>query len=199
MLYVSHGQEEDHERLKSPLYVHKGLHRMRKPAENTLRLQNTSLVFETRSGEQCEKLILENPFCGLERQYPQWGVWFPLQVANVVMRKPIPDSQTSLSAASACPQEAGRKLAPMQTFFLLYLTCETVPRCCQHSRLWLPSHSALQGCQGCICAEWSHLEIAFVKKKMCSGFWGSHSMAIFWGVTTLHPKRLESSEIECCN
>jgi len=44
------------------LYVHNGLDRIRKPAERTLRLQNTSLVFETRSGEQCEKLILENPF-----------------------------------------------------------------------------------------------------------------------------------------
>jgi len=85
-------------------------------------------------------------------------------VANAVMRKSIPDSQTSLSAASACPQEAGRKLAPTQTF-LFFLTCETVPRCCQHSRSSLPSHSALQDYQGCICAEWSHVEIAFVKKK----------------------------------
>jgi hypothetical protein len=82
------------------------------------------------------------------------------------MRKSRPDSQTSLSAASACPQEAGRKLAPTQTFFLFCLTCElTVPRCCQHSRSSLASYSALQDCQGCICAAWSHLEIAFVKEK----------------------------------
>jgi hypothetical protein len=80
------------------------------------------------------------------------------------MRKSKPDPQTGLSAASACPQEAGRKLAPTQTF-LFFLTCEIVSRCCQHSRSSLPSYSALQDCQGCICAEWSHLGIAFVKKK----------------------------------
>jgi hypothetical protein len=55
------------------LYVHKGLEQIRKPAENTLRLQNTSLVFETSSGEQYEKLILENPF----------GWWFRDIVSSV--------------------------------------------------------------------------------------------------------------------
>lgn len=81
------------------------------------------------------------------------------------MRKSRPGSQTSLSAASAWPQEAERNLAPMQTFFLFFLTCETVHSCCQHSRFSLPSYSALQDCQGCVCAEWSHSEVAFVKKK----------------------------------
>lgn len=86
------------------------------------------------------------------------------------MRKSRPGSQTSMAAAAAYPQEAGRKLAPMQTFFLFFLTCETVPGCCQHSGSSLPSYSALQDCQGCICAEWSHLEIAFVKKKCVVDF-----------------------------
>ena len=86
-----------------------------------------------------------------------------------MMRTSRPGSQTSLSAASACPQEAGRKLAPKQTFFLFFLTCETVPSCCQH-RSSRPSYSALQDCQGCICAEWSHLEIAFVKEKCVVDF-----------------------------
>ena len=81
-----------------------------------------------------------------------------------MMRKSRPDSQTRLSAASSCPQEAGRKLVPTQTFFLFFLTCETVPRCCQHSGSSLPSYTALQDCQGCICADWSYSDIAFVKK-----------------------------------
>jgi hypothetical protein len=66
---MSHGRGEDRE--VSPLYVHNGLDRIRNPAESASTLQNASLVFETRSGEQSKKLILENTFCGFETWYPQ--------------------------------------------------------------------------------------------------------------------------------
>jgi hypothetical protein len=66
---MSHGHGENHK--GCPLCVHKGLDRIRKPAKSASGLQNASVVFETRSGKQSEKLILENTFCGFETWYPQ--------------------------------------------------------------------------------------------------------------------------------